>query len=277
MTLVGDRWAAATDGPSLGEVLFLHGGGQTRHAWRQAAGHLAGQGWSATTLDLRGHGDSSWASSRRGYRLTEYADDIALVVDDLGGDVVLVGASLGGLSAMTLASRPEASVRALVMIDVGPRLESDGTRRIHDFMTAHPDGFPDLHAVADAVASYTRKDRPRNLTGLKKNVRQREDGRWYWHWDPAMFDGGDRQREDFSHAALLDVARRVTVPTLLVRGQDSDVLRQEGLREMQEVIADATTTEVAGAAHMVAGDDNDRFVAAMEPFLDRLASQPHRR
>ncbi|MDA8435279.1 MAG: alpha/beta hydrolase [Actinomycetales bacterium] len=255
--------------PSRGTVLFLHGGGQTRHAWGGGARLLAEAGWTAVAVDLRGHGDSDWASDGR-YDLAAYASDVRAVCAELGGDVVLVGASLGGMTALTLAAEPGGLVRALVLVDIVPRPEPEGVRRIVAFMTGHLDGFDSLDDVADAVAEYTGRPRRTDIGGLRKNVRQRADGRWYWHWDPALMrpDQNEEPRPGSSGDALMAAAGAVRVPVLVVRGGASDVVGDTGIQELADALDDVDVVTVPGARHMVAGDDNDAFVAAVRRFLD---------
>jgi len=138
-------------------------------------------------------------------------------------------------------------------------------------------GFGSLEEVADAVAAYNpHRPRPTDLSGLKKNVRQREDGRWVWHWDPAFMRGIEgstdetRANDITNHERLEAAARRLTVPTLLVRGRMSDLLSEEGAREMLALTPHAEYADVAGAGHMVAGDRNDLFNDAIVGFLDRI-------
>jgi non-heme chloroperoxidase len=265
VVLRGDSWTADGDRP---HVLFLHGGGQTRNSWGGSARALAAEGWTCTALDLRGHGDSDWSPDGR-YRLDDYADDIAQVVPQLGPHVVLVGASLGGLTSLTVQGRDGGAAEALVLVDIVPRSSPEGVARIGKFMTDHLDGFASLEDVAEAVAAYTRRPRRRNLEGLKKNVRLREDGRWYWHWDPALMKAlpADEPRPGADPAAVLDLARRVTVPVLVVRGLRSDVLDDEGIAEFLSAVPSARVADVAEAGHMVAGDDNDDFTEAVRQFL----------
>ena len=188
---------------------------------------------------------------------------------------MLIGASLGGLSSLVaIAEAPAgASVASgLVMVDVAPRLEEKGIERIAEFMLGNLDGFASLEEVADAVAAYNpHRPRPTDLSGLRKNVRLRDDGRWYWHWDPAFLLGGrqDEPRSVRNEDRLEDAARALTVPTLLVRGRQSDVLSAEGARQTLELIPHARLVDVGGAGHMVAGDRNDAFNDAVIEFLQR--------
>jgi len=162
---------------------------------------------------------------------------------------------------------------ALVLVDVAPRIEAAGVSRIGDFMKGNLDGFESLDAVADAISAYNpHRPRPKNLDGLKKNLRQRADGRWMWHWDP-RFVSGRFGSPDETRSTLVDgdrlqrAARTLTIPTLLVRGRMSDLLSEEGARELLELVPHAQLADVAGAGHMVAGDRNDAFNDAVVGFL----------
>jgi len=262
--------------PGSPGVLLLHGGGQTRHSWGTTAQALASAGWLAYTVDLRGHGDSEWAPDGD-YSLDAFAGDVYEITRQFDDPPVLVGASLGGVSSMlAVGEHDEQIARALVLVDVAPRIEPEGAQRIGDFMTARlSEGYGSLEEVVDAIAEYNpHRPRPSDLSGLKKNLRQREDGRWTWHWDPRFV--GWRDRADLPRPGrLIDpnrlgrAASRVTIPTLLVRGKVSDLLSEEGARELLELVPHAEYVNVEGAGHMVAGDRNDLFNDAVTSFLAR--------
>src|SRR6201988_5126746 len=112
--LVADVWGADRDWP----VLLMHGGGQTRHAWGNTAESLARNGWRAVSLDLRGHGDSEWALNGD-YSFTAYGADCIAVVDQLGRAPVLVGASLGGITAMLAEGGSSSSTSRIAPIPPG--------------------------------------------------------------------------------------------------------------------------------------------------------------
>jgi len=267
MRLVGERWLGDGD---HGSVVLLHGGGQTRHSWAHTGERLAANGWTAVAADARGHGDSDW-HPEHDYTLEGFVADLIALVGTLDDAPVLVGASLGGTTSLVAAGEHPDLARALVLVDVVPELERDGVARIREFLTAHRDGFATLDEVADAVAAYNPiRRRHRNLDGLRKNVRQREDGRWYWHWDPSFIQIGDEPQRRANPRRFRDAAARLRIPTLLVRGGQSDVVSEAGMADMLRLVPTAEVIEVAAAGHMVAGDDNDVFVAGLEAFLDRL-------
>ena len=249
----------------------MHGGGQTRHAWGATARVLADHGWQAVSLDLRGHGDSEWALNGD-YSFTAFAADCVAVADQLGRPPVLVGASLGGVAAMLAEGGSDRTVSCgLVIVDITHRSNPEGIQRIRDFMASGLDGFATLDDAATAIAAYTpNRRRGTNPAGLMKVLRQRPNGRWYWHWDPKFLEHGRTEvpREDFQ--ALFEAAlRNIKVPTLLVRGLLSDVVTEEGVQDFLEQIPGAKLVDVGDAAHMVAGDQNDAFSRAVIGFLER--------
>jgi len=268
--LVGDAWGDTQAAP----ILFLHGGGQTRHAWRGTARTLAQQGWHTVSLDLRGHGDSSW-SPDGDYMIDLFVKDIRQVISRFQQPPVLVGASLGGITSLLVAGEAEhPSASAVVLVDITPRVEEKGVARIRAFMTGSPNGFANLEEAADAVGAYIpHRPRPKDLSGLAKNLRLGEDGRYRWHWDPQLISparftrGRDPER-------LLDAARRLQIPTMLVRGKLSDVISDETVSEFLAAVPHAKYEDVSGAGHMVAGDQNDSFSKAVIGFLSDVTDAP---
>jgi pimeloyl-ACP methyl ester carboxylesterase len=255
-------------------VLLLHGGGQTRHAWGGTARALARQGYLSVALDARGHGGSDWSPDAR-YGLEFYAADLRAVVAQLNRPVALVGASLGGMTAIVAAGQePRLRPTALVLVDITPRMEPAGRERIGEFMTANPDGFASVLEAADAVSAYLpERPRPKDVSGLQKNLRLDADGRYHWHWDPAFHAGmGSSQAAD--PEGLEDAARRVEAPILLVRGKRSELISEASVEAFLAVVPTAEYVDVAGAGHMVAGDENDVFSAAIIEFLQRVVKNP---
>jgi pimeloyl-ACP methyl ester carboxylesterase len=263
--------------PDAPAAVFLHGGGQTRRSWGRAAAAVAARGWQAITVDLRGHGESDW-SEDGDYRVVSFAADVLELLRELPPRPVIVGASLGGFTAMLLAGElsPDA-LRALVLVDIVPDMDPSGASRIHRFMYDRMEsGFESLDEVADMIQEYNpNRSRPADLDGLRANLRQR-DGRWYWHWDPKFIDGTaasppievtEVERINAAVAAIL----AADVPMLLVRGQMSDLVTQERADAFLARFPQIEFVDVAGAGHMVAGDRNDVFAEAVVEFLARCS------
>lgn len=263
--LVADQYGPP-DGPA---VLFLHGGGQTRHSWKHTGAQLGAAGIRAVTLDARGHGDSQWALDRD-YRYEAMVGDVLAVLEQLGGGpVVVVGASMGGITGLLATAAPGGdAIGALVLVDIVTRPEPEGVNRVLSFLSKNPDGFATLDEAADAVADYLpHRPRPKSNAGLLRNLRKR-DGRWYWHWDPGIL--GDKAADPDEMARTLEgAARALDIPVLLVRGLQSDVVSAAGAAEFLELVPHAELVEIGNAAHTAAGDDNDAFTEAVAQFITR--------
>ncbi len=248
-------------------VLFLHGGGQTRHSWKRAGSDLAQAGAHAVSADLRGHGDSAWAPDGD-YSLNSIRDDVISVLEQLGSPASLVGASMGGLTSLLVSHQRPDLVERLVLVDVVPRVQRSGAERITAFMRSAPHGFENLDAAAEAIAAYLpHRSRPRSTDGLRKNLRLREDGRWHWHWDPAMFSGSAHPDPSEVQAELEAAASALTIPTLLIQGALSDIVNDEGVEHFIGLVPHADVVRLRDAAHTAAADDNDAFTRAVTDFL----------
>jgi pimeloyl-ACP methyl ester carboxylesterase len=262
--IVGDV-AGNPDSPA---VVLMHGGGQTRHSWSAAVEPLRDAGYFVVNVDLRGHGDSGWSPDGE-YTPALLAGDLRTVMADIAGPAAWVGASMGGMTAMQALAegmRPE----ALVLVDIVLRPEPEGVDRIRKFMLGNPSGFASVGEAADAVAAYNpRRRRPGNPAGLLKNLRLNADGRYYWHWDPRLMSGDAGAASRAFKQIGEGVRAAVPVPTLLVRGADSDVVSDAGVAAFREVMPHVEVFDVAQAGHMVAGDSNDAFNGAMLEFLSR--------
>jgi len=267
VSIAGDTWGD----PDAQLVMLLHGGGQTRHAWKGAGETLGKSGYHAVAFDARGHGDSDWAATSEEYAPDCMVEDLACVAKALGSDrPILVGASMGGGTSLLSIGLDKVDAAALVLVDMAPRIEPKGSRKIQEFMNQKPDGFDTLEEVAEAIANYQpHRKRPRNLDGLAKNVRLGANGKYVWHWDPKR-RAGQRINGDYRDR-LSAAADTLSLPTLLVRGGLSDVLSEAGAQSFLQQAPHAEYVNVKNAAHMVAGDRNDIFADSVIEFLKRVA------
>lgn len=268
LALVADAYGDAAN-PC---VLFQHGGGQTRHSWKASAEALAASGWYAVSLDLRGHGDSDW-SEPGDYGLERYGRDTLAVAAALGCRPVVVGASLGGISALLATALTEApAFAALVLVDVTPTMNPEGVEKIIGFMGERlEEGFASLEEAAEAIARYLpHRPRPTSLEGLRKNLRETGNGRFRWHWDPKFVTTRTGSRALASQPDLLAATRALRIPALLVRGRMSELVSEEHAAQFRALVPHAAYVDVSGAGHMVAGDRNDAFTEAVADFLGEL-------
>ena len=254
-------------------VILLHGGGQTRHAWGDTGKKLAEAGYHSVALDLRGHGDSEWHADGD-YSIRAYKDDLVSIINEIGKPARLVGASLGGMASLLLAGDEINSdlCTALIMVDIGIYPDPVGSDRIVSFMLSGEGGFNSLEDVAKSISDYLpHRKKPKDLEGLKKNLRLKDDGRYYWHWDPRFIRRRpDSQDREGYFDLQLKAAEKVTIPTLLIRGALSDVVTMEDVDYFLSVISHAKFVEIEKAAHMIAGDRNDIFAEEAIKFLKSL-------
>ncbi|TDJ62340.1 MAG: alpha/beta hydrolase [Proteobacteria bacterium] len=264
VTLAGDSWGD----PTRPLVVLQHGGGQTRHAWKSAGEALASAGYHAVAFDARGHGDSDWAPDGV-YGQDAMVNDLCCLLDALGkARPVLVGASMGGGTSLVAVGEDKVDATALVLVDIAPKVEPAGVKKIGEFMRQRPQGYDSLEQVAAAIGAYQpHRKPPKDLAGLAKNLRLDANGKYRWHWDPRFLVGArDMQKR---MVRLEACATSLSLPVLLVRGGLSDVLSEDGAKAFVALCPQCEYVNITGAGHMVAGDRNDIFASAVVDFLTR--------
>jgi pimeloyl-ACP methyl ester carboxylesterase len=274
---------AATDGIELAvevrgsdgdpTLLFAHGFGQTRGAWKAAAMALAHEGRRCVSFDSRGHGESDRVPDGA-YHMEQFVGDLVALGHAQPARPVLVGASMGGLLGLVVAGEIDPALfRALVLVDITPRWESAGVERILAFMQAHPDGFADYAEAAEQIAAYLpHRAGRKSEEQLRPLLREGADGRLRWHWDPALLGGLVSESERYQ-PRLMSAAAKVQVPVLLLSGGRSDVVSRDTVDEFLQLVPHAEHVELPRATHMVAGDANDAFTREIARFV-RSLQQP---
>jgi pimeloyl-ACP methyl ester carboxylesterase len=253
-------------------VLMAHGFGQTQYAWEQTGRLLAAAGWQAVSYDARGHGESDRAPSGE-YDFEQFIEDFRRVCASLPNSPAVIGASMGGLTALLAHSeKPKVDLTSLVLVDIAPRWDDSGVEAMLAFMRQNPKGFTSLEEAIEAVRGFLPHRRQNGSgDGLTRNLRQGSDGRWYWHWDPAMLALAEKSSN--LQSRLKSASRRLKIPTLLVAGGQSEMIGQEHIEEFLKLAPHAERATVEEAGHTVAGDRNDHFMGAVTPFLKRQAAQ----
>jgi pimeloyl-ACP methyl ester carboxylesterase len=279
----GLRLMADVHGPADGPpALLLHGLGQSRQSWGLAAAKLGTQGSRAYAVDQRGHGDSD-RSTDGAYEHADFAADVLALCQGLGRPPLVIGASMGGIAALVAQGMREVQLfRGLLLVDITPDVDMVGGRRIVSFMSLSPDGYADLNEAAEAIAAYRGGRGKPSPNGLRRVLRQGTDGRWRWHWDPRILDARkalltdpdavEAYRERM-RVGMTAGAQQLKVPTMLVRGGSSDVVTRAAAEALLRLIPHADFVDVEDASHMIAGDRNDAFTAAVIDFAHRCTSQ----
>lgn len=255
----GLRW-----GTGEPRVVFLHGGGQNAHTWDTV---ILGLDESAVALDLPGHGRSAWRKDGDyGPKLNAAA--VEPVIRDMAPRAELVvGMSLGGLTAMRLAVSDPDLVHRLVMVDVTP-----SARKRHGEMTDAQKGtvallqqdrnFPSFTAMVDAAhAVAPHRSRESLRRGVFHNSRRLDNGAWTWRYDSFRTAAGFDD--------LWDDVRRLTVPTTLVRGELSPFVDDEDADEFARTAPGFQTLHtVPNAGHSIQGDQPNALIAIVRGVLD---------
>ena len=249
-------------------MLLLHGFSGHAHTWDTFARAMCDQ-YHVVALDQRGHGDSDWAKDGT-YRSDDHARDIHAVHDRLGlRAVVLIGLSMGGRNSIALMAAHPAKVEKLVIVDIGPDIDPRGAARIARMAGEAPEDFG---SVDEAVA-YLRQHVTLKSTAaeaalrhrVEHGVKKRPDGRYTWKYDGFLRD--QRRQGTVPPIDLWPAVRKITAPTLIVRGSESDVFSLETAKRMLELIPGSQLVEIPGAGHSVPAEAPEAFERAVRQFL----------
>ena len=252
--------------PASPTVFMLHGVSQQAHSWDFISLALSPD-YHVLAMDQRGHGDTDWAADGD-YSIDAMQSDIDGVVAALGlNDFNLMGHSMGGRNSFIWAARHPETLRSLVIVDTGPETISQGRNRIQQFREL-PNNLDTFEEFADRVQEYTGRTREQVLGALKYSIRQTADGKWSWKWDQATRNRG-RIDEKWPPERLWDTVKAIDCPTLVTRGDRSDVFAADTMVKMGEVIPDCVTVTVPNAGHLVQGDNPVDFLAASREILTR--------
>ena len=274
LTLATSRFEARSDQPPGPALLYAHGFGQTRGAWRHTARALADAGHAGLSYDARGHGESARNPIDLAYAGDQFADDLIIIAGEQAQPPVLVGASMGGLFGLIAEARWPGLFRAMILVDITPRWEEAGLQRILAFVSAMPQGFDSLEHAAQSIAAYLpQRRRHKSAEELRGLLREGADGRWHWHWDARLVD--ELVRDCARHQdSVAEAARAVRCPVLLLSGGRSDLVSPRTIAEFQVLAPHAQHLRLPEATHMLAGDDNDAFTAAVHDYLADLPAGP---
>ncbi len=248
-------------------ILMLHGNSQQSHSWDFVSLVLSEQ-FHLIVLDQRGHGDSDWASDGD-YSVEAQQKDIDGFVQAVGLDgFTLMGHSMGGRNSYVWASRHPGALKALIIVDTGPQTQRTGANRIQQFKEL-PDELDTFEEFVSRVQEYTGRTQEQVLGALKYSIRQREDGKWTWKYDKVMRTPGARP-PGWNADQLWECVGKIDCPTLVLRGDRSDIFADETMQRMGQVIADCTTTTISNAGHLVQGDNPAEFLVEVGKFLGRV-------
>ncbi len=255
--------------PENPPLVLLHGVGQTCHTWDLFAAAMSPH-FHVMAFDQRGHGDTDWAPDKDYSRKTMVKDAEGFTTA-LGLDrFFLTGMSMGGANSLSFTANNPERVEALVVVDVGPRVENKGVQHIRNFMKDFRE-FDSLDEAAEVIHTYNPR---RPLEVIRKytvmyNLKQLPSGKWTWKYDTYFSAGHSRIDVKQMQAELSTEVKKITCPTLVVKGGESDVLSLDGARFLQEAIPGSEFALVEGAGHSVMGDNPPGFEAAVREFYQK--------
>jgi pimeloyl-ACP methyl ester carboxylesterase len=268
--LPGDGLSLAADSygdPENPPVLFFHGGGQSRRSWRGAARRVAEAGYHGLAIDLRGHGESDWAADGA-YHVTDYARDVEALIAHFARPLALVGASRGGQSALIGSSRHPEHVALLMLADVAPHINDAGVEGVRRFFRASDAGFSSLEDAADVLSVHLGQPRPDDISGLARALRTNDDGRMFWQWD-SRAGAPEFLNPPTEGEALIDAARLLKMPVVLVKAEHSDVVSDDSVARFRALTPQLEVAVAMGVGHMFTGDRNDAFADTLIAHLAR--------
>lgn len=249
----GRNLSALVWGNADPRLVLIHGGAQNAHTWDTVALAL---GVPLVALDLAGHGHSDWRDDGQ-YNHDNLAKDVVIAIEQLAPNAnVVVGMSLGGLTALAVAHRAPHLVRHLVLVDITPGVNAQKTKAVVDFING-----PQSFASFDELLAHTKQHNPtRSESSLRRgilhNAYQLADGSWRWRYDRRGYArltiGDDQSVDQFSE--LWDAISQLACPLLVVRGGLSPVVDDADIAEVKRRKVSAEIVVVKDAGHSIQGD-----------------------
>jgi pimeloyl-ACP methyl ester carboxylesterase len=258
------RLSALRWGTGEPEIVLLHGGAQNAHTWDTVALALDRP---LVAIDLPGHGHSDWREDHS-YWPAHLADDVAVAVRELAPSAELVvGMSLGGITAFCLASRHPELVRRLAIVDVTPGVDHAKAEPIVAFVSG-PERFESFDEILKRTIEFNPTRTESSLRrGVLHNARENPDGSWTWRWDP-MREWNFPEGEEVDFGSLWDEVDRVSAPILLLRGgAPGTVVGDEDVEELLRRQPTAQVVTVDGAGHSIQGDQPLELARLLADFL----------
>jgi pimeloyl-ACP methyl ester carboxylesterase len=259
----GRHLSALVWGDAPAEVVLVHGGGQNAHTWDTVALALDRP---LVAVDLPGHGHSDWRDDHD-YSPVTNAPDVATAIRKLAPNAqLLVGMSLGGVTAIRVAAQEPGLVKRLAIVDVTPGVDETKAEPIIAFLSG-PERFESFDEILERTVQFNPTRTVSSLRrGVLHNAKEEPDGSWTWRYDPVRA-WKDIERPAVSFVNLWDDVGSIKVPTLLIRGGTSGVVSDDDVAELQRRKPDADVITVEGAGHSIQGDKPVELARILEGFL----------
>ena len=250
-------------------ILFLHGGGLNAHTWDLVCLMLR-ENYHCLALDQRGHGDSEWEPTSD-YSFDSQIRDIEGFAAKLSlHRPLVVGHSMGGFAAMGYAMKHAKTLAGLVLVDVGPELSMEGGKRIRDFISQDRE-LDSVEAFVERAMAFNPMRNPALLRrSLLHNLRRLPNGRWTWKHDPKRMSPDFAQERAERSKQILDEVHSISCPTLVLRGDRSDVFTDKNAEKFAKELPDGRWLRIANSGHTIQGDNPRGLLEALRPFLTEV-------
>ena len=262
----GRALSALVWGTSPADLVLLHGGAQNAHTWDTVALALERP---LVALDLPGHGHSDHRDDGP-FGPVENAGDVAVVLPTLAPEArMVVGMSLGGLTAIALGARRPELVRKLALVDVTPGVDRDKAAPIAAFI-AGPESFDSFDEILARTIEFNPTRTVSSLRrGVLHNAVERPDGRWVWRYQrPGIAESAEIGDNMPDFGVLWDDVSKLDMPLMLVRGADSGVVGDEDVAEFRRRRPAVRVETVEAAGHSIQGDQPVELARLLADFLE---------
>lgn len=255
----------ACEKPGAQDLVLLHGYTGHARSW-DAFAQAMSTDYRVLALDQRGHGESQWAPADA-YGTQEMVEDLKAFVGAMGlDDFVLLGLSMGGIVSFGYAGERPAELSRLIIVDIAPEIDARGLETILSNVARS-----DVFESREAAFERAREDNPvppeaHHRDRVYHSLMRTDDGRWTYRYDRALRDPGNR-REGIAPEEGWRLVRSINVPTLLIRGEHSDILARGVAERFIREVPESRLEEVAGSGHPVPLDKPEDFLAVVRDFL----------
>jgi len=257
------EWPSAT--PNAQVLVLLHGYTGHARSWDEFAAAMSTR-FRVLALDQRGHGEIQWAPATA-YGTTEMVQDTQAFVQAMGlKDFLLLGLSMGGIVAIGYSGLAPPELERLVIVDIAPEIAASGLQRIQQNVARS-----DVFDSREAAFERAHKDNPippqaHQRRRVYESLMRTDDGSWTYRYDPALRDTSN-PRERTSAADGWKLVENINVPTLLLRGELSNILDRDVAEKMVDTLQDGKLGEIEGSGHSVPLDKPDEFLQAVDAWL----------
>jgi pimeloyl-ACP methyl ester carboxylesterase len=243
-------------------IILLHGLQDTARNWDHVAEHLTSLG-HVYALDARGHGDSEHVPGH--YQFSEYVLDVNAFLEELDAKkAILIGHSAGGKYAFTQAARNPSRLSGLIIVDMDPDAVNRGSSVMFERYLSEDDEWDTLQSVIERL----RLREPKALNKLLEHIalimtKRMDNQKFAWKRDRHVIS-------EYERPDAWDTLSMISVPTLIIRGAESTLLRREIAELMQSKITGSRLAEIPHGGHWCVDENPESFLREITKFIETI-------